>query len=393
MSDTDDPFACFDGDDNSDGEDDTCTSIQDGDSGDTTNDADANATPIGEISREAIQARRLRQEAEARQTYAKIASSPSSIQPLHTSEPAKYAGRFEVYECSHEDGYDTGQKGVRAAKSYTIGEEILREHPAMRVCTSHPASSPGEAEDRFRRAVQEAYDACSEVTQAAITELSSCREDNAPGGKKTLQKVFGTNTYALGQGATYGGLFLSLSRLNHSCRPNCVHFWNPSLHQMVVHAVRDIENGEELYTCYGPGDCRLTSERQEYLLERYNFECLCNMCQEGSDVKNDGDKLEFTRINRFHDNLPMLTSPDATKAVEKVDECLDLLQKLQMGEAHFIPILHFGYEISRHGLHDLDRARSYLEREVMALEHSQGKDSYGAIDTRELLNKVNRELG
>ena len=268
----------------------------------------------------------------------------------------------------------------------------MREHPAMRVCTSHPASSPEEAEDKFRRAVQEAYDACSEVTRAAIMDLSSCREENGPGGDKTLQGIFSTNTYALGQGATYGGLFLSLSRLNHSCRPNCVHHWRKDLHKMIVHAVRDIEKGEELYTCYGPGDCRLTSERQEYLMERYNFECRCDMCREGSDVTNDGDKREFARINRFHDNLPLLTSLDPQRASVKVKECLDLLHQLQLGEAHFIPILHFGYGIARHGLHDLNRARSYLEREVTALEHSQGCDSYGAIDARRLLGRLKEEM-
>ena len=195
---SDDPFACFGGDE-SDGEDDA--SIQAAAVGADTDKKEENgakATQIGEISRESIQAQRLRQEAEARRAYAKIASSPASIQPLHTSEPEIYANRLKVYECSHEDGYDTGQKGVRATKSYQIGEEILREYPAMRVCTSHPASSAEEAEDKFRRAVQEAYDACSEVTQAAIMELSSCREDNAPGGEKTLHGIFSTNTYALG---------------------------------------------------------------------------------------------------------------------------------------------------------------------------------------------------
>lgn len=389
MSDADDPFACFGGDDSDGDAGDDVKAVQGGGgAAGTVKDEDTPDFPGEEISKETIQAQRLRQEAEARQTYAKIASSSASIQPLHTSEPAKYSSRFEVYECSHEDGYDNGQKGVRASKSYKVGEEILREYPAMRVCTSHPALSPEEAEEKFRRAVQEAYDACSEVTKVAIMELSSCREDNSPHGERTVHGVFSTNTYALGQGATYGGLFLSLSRLNHSCRPNCCHHWRPDEHKMIVHAVRDIQEGEELYTCYGPGDCRLTSERQEYLLERYNFQCLCDMCQEGLDVKNDGDKLEHERINRFHDNLPMLASPDAQKAIDKVEECLDLLRQLRMGEAHFIPILHFGYEIARHGLRDLDRARSYLYREVTALEHSQGSDSYGAINARRLLNRV-----
>jgi len=373
----DDPFACFGGDDDE-GDDSSVEGSH----------AHGDAIQPSESEGALAQADRLRKEAEARQTYARMASSPTGIRPLHTAEAAKYSIRFEVYECTHLDGFGDGQRGVRATKSYRAGDEILREYPAMRVCTSHPATSPEEAEGKFRRAVQDAYDACSEVTQAAIMDLSSCREDNGPNGKRSLQGIFATNTYALGQGATYGGLFLTLSRLNHSCRPNCVHHWRPDLHMMVVHAVRDIDEGEELCTCYGPGDCRLTSERQEYLLERYNFECRCDMCIEGSDVKSDGDKLEYERINRFHDNLPLLTSLNPQKAIDKVEECLGLLQALQMGEAHFIPILHFGYEISLHGLHDLDRARSYLEREVRALEHSQGESSYSAIDSRRLLGRV-----
>ena len=110
------------------------------------------------------------------------------------------------------------------------------------------------------------------------------------------------------------------------------------------------------------------------------------------DAPNDGDKLEYKRINCFHDNLPLLTSLNATKALDKVEECLELLRQLQLGEAHFVPIFHFGCEISRHGLQDLLKARSYLEREVMALEGSQGEDSYGAIDTRNLLQKLDSEI-
>lgn len=94
----------------------------------------------------------------------------------------------------------TGQMGVKTKKAYRAGEEVLREYPVMRVYTSHPASSPEEPGAKFARAVQEAYDACSEPTQA-------CREVD---GKiisisgRTLQRVFATNTYALGQGATHG---------------------------------------------------------------------------------------------------------------------------------------------------------------------------------------------
>ena len=397
----DDPFACFGEDDEptqSDAHSEDPFSCFGGDGDGVSIESDVVKTNISNSTTDskvgpALQAQRLRQEAEARQAYAQIASSPTGIQPLHIVEHETYADRFEVYECSQQVGYETGQKGVKAKKAYRAGVEVLREYPSMRVCTSHPASSHEEAEAKFARAVQEAYGVCSGPTQAAIMDLSSCREDDgADISGRTMQGVFATNTYALGQGATHGGLFLTLSRLNHSCRPNCVHHWRPDLHMMVVHAVRDIKVGEELCTCYGPGDCRLTMERQEYLKERYRFDCRCDMCREGMDVPNYGDKREYKRINRFHDNLPLLTSLNATKALVKVEECLELLRQLKLGEAHFVPIFHIAYSISRHGLQDLSKARLYLEREVMALEHSQGEDSYGAIDTRNLLQKLDSEI-
>lgn len=133
MFDADDPFACFGGDE-SDGED---TSIEAAAGGaHTVRDLDANATPIGELSREPIKAQRLRQEASNRCTH------PNLRNILMDS---KYTN------AAIEEGHDTGQKGLRAAKSYKVGEEVLGEYPAMRVCTSLPASSPEVAEDKFRR--------------------------------------------------------------------------------------------------------------------------------------------------------------------------------------------------------------------------------------------------
>lgn len=52
----------------------------------------------------------------------------------------------------------------------------------------------------------------------------------------------------------YSGVFIELSRLNHSCGPNLRTFWNPHLFIMSAQAVRPIRAGEELTVSY----CRPT---------------------------------------------------------------------------------------------------------------------------------------
>ncbi|XP_075396709.1 histone-lysine N-methyltransferase SMYD3 isoform X1 [Tenrec ecaudatus] len=72
------------------------------------------------------------------------------------------------------------------------------------------------------------------------------------------------------------GLYPSISLLNHSCDPNCsIAFNGPHL---LLHAVRDIEMGEELTICY-LDMLMTTEERQKQLRDQYCFECDCFRCQ------------------------------------------------------------------------------------------------------------------
>ena len=108
---SDDPFACF-------GEDDNPTqggadyedpfACFEGYEGVSTERSGVDKTNISNSTTDskvgpALQAQRLRQEAEGRQAYASIASSRTGIQPLHIVNLGTYADRFEVYECFQQD--------------------------------------------------------------------------------------------------------------------------------------------------------------------------------------------------------------------------------------------------------------------------------------------------
>ncbi|EHK40673.1 uncharacterized protein TrAtP1_013336 [Trichoderma atroviride] len=103
-----------------------------------------------------------------------------------------------------------------------------------------------------------------------------------------LQNVYGlddglflgiarSNVSPLGPGASEGGLFLDAARINHSCRPNAHKSWNENLQRLTVHAVRDIERGQEITISY-LGETLSYIERQAILKQRFRFDCGCDLC-------------------------------------------------------------------------------------------------------------------
>ena len=57
--------------------------------------------------------------------------------------------------------------------------------------------------------------------------------------------IMRTNVLPLGSDAREGGLFLATSRLNHSCRNSAQHTWNEKIGCITIHAIQDIEEGQE----------------------------------------------------------------------------------------------------------------------------------------------------
>ena len=188
---------------------------------------------------------------------------------------------FEMFDASLSSG-----KGLRAVVAYKRGDEIMRETAVMRIPNSQPAASRESAEQLHRDEIQRAYNNLHESTQRSVMALSSCNEDGCD-TVRTPQGVYDTNSFRLGNDPK-GGLFLTIARINHSCRPNVTHFWSQSLQQKLIFAARDIGVGEELLTIYGPSQCMTTKNRREYLNERFSFECNCEMCREGN--MNGGDE-------------------------------------------------------------------------------------------------------
>ena len=287
-----------------------------------------------------------------------------------------------MFSCSNpNNGYEEGCFGVRAKRCYKKGELILSENPIIRINTALLASCEEEAMDKLDTAIQNAFCSLSPISYQNIMKLSSCRESEK---RKSPMGIFQTNSYQLEKNTGYGGMFLTISRLNHSCRPNVNHHWRPDLHSMNVYASRDIGIDEELCTSYGPMDYFDTERRRSYLENKYSFYCMCEMCREGN--QNGGDD-NMKQIQEFHDNISLvMNQPDIV--LQRVNHCLNLMQDQGMDNGQpFAFVLHFGYQACMMNEKD-DVAYSYLERELSCIKNSQGENSYRALDLTTLLKNM-----
>ena len=239
--------------------------------------------------------KRLKEAANKRNTYLSTCNqslSSSASKSTRDFKPIPSSG-YEIYSCLKQHGYESGQFGIRAKRKYQTGELILSEAPVLRINTAFFTSTRQEAVDKFENAVQIAFDDLSPLSAQSLMELSSCKENDQT---KTPTGIFQTNSYSLADQNTdivtntgYGGVFITLARMNHDCNPNVNHFWRPDFHCMNLYATRDIHIGEELCTSYGPSNSSSTNERRIYLQEKYSFKCICKTCVKG-DV-NCGDVI------------------------------------------------------------------------------------------------------
>jgi hypothetical protein len=64
----------------------------------------------------------------------------------------------------------------------------------------------------------------------------------------------------------------------HSCEPNVMSSFYKS--KIIVRAIRDIDQGEEVFNCYGPHIGRHPIEHRRKILEsQYHFSCHCHYCE------------------------------------------------------------------------------------------------------------------
>eukprot|EP00746_Dinoflagellata_sp_MGD_P139431 gnl/MRDRNA2_/MRDRNA2_72891_c0_seq1.p1 gnl/MRDRNA2_/MRDRNA2_72891_c0~~gnl/MRDRNA2_/MRDRNA2_72891_c0_seq1.p1 ORF type:complete len:500 (+),score=80.34 gnl/MRDRNA2_/MRDRNA2_72891_c0_seq1:86-1585(+) len=207
--------------------------------------------------------------------------------------------------------------GVVATQNLLKGERILEDHPFFIFdrcdATSLPKSMPAE----------------STFWDLADITVGTAESD------KTIPGIVKTNAYPIGTDGQ-GALFPVLSRFNHSCRPNVFHCWSPEHEYQALHAVTDIQMGEELTVAY---DELLASKqvRQKILFDNFSFTCSCDVCRLTGEAErqSEANRKRLSELNQV-----MVTLEGAQEHVKLAQEAIRLIDDEFMGRPSF-KVVHY----------------------------------------------------
>lgn len=130
--------------------------------------------------------------------------------------------------------------------------------------------------------------------------------------------------------AHHAGIFEYACRINHACNNNAQKSWNENIERHTVHALRDIQQGEE-FTIFYLRTLESRGRRQADLKAKFLFICSCSLCALGRKESRESD-VRLDAIFR----LERLISQGGSKAI--LTSPLQMLrysdQQVQLYEQH-----------------------------------------------------------
>ncbi|KAJ7072773.1 hypothetical protein C8F01DRAFT_1243798 [Mycena amicta] len=198
-------------------------------------------------------------------------------------------------------------RGLFATRKIKQGE-LLSNHRALLLSST---SMPAVLTPDIIRSMMQGESPLTAKSRAAYMSLANTEPD----AQSNILGIFDTNctgTAALNEPedfdnprpASHGDCGYStvcdvISRMNHDCSPNTAQYFIKESLSWRVHAVRDIEQDEELTSTYGllmvPA-----MERQEGL-DQYSFVCTCDSCMD-----TDASDARRAALLELDFNVPLL---------------------------------------------------------------------------------------
>ena len=150
--------------------------------------------------------------------------------------------------------------GVFAARDIPRGTRVISEKPLFSV-----------PRDRIRTSdFQDLFQKLSAEDQGRYLQLAHTYDPNDP----QVRSIFTNNCMSMGDSSA---IFLSVSRIDHSCIPNSHSSFNGNIGELTIHAFKDITEGQEILISYGR-PYGTAPQRKQQLLKTYKFDCACPAC-------------------------------------------------------------------------------------------------------------------
>jgi hypothetical protein len=261
--------------------------------------------------------------------------------------------------------------GLVAIEKISKGTRILSEEALITI--SGPAGS-----ERVRKSICQQVEALGESQRRAFLSLH-----NIHPYKNDAEQYLGiVRTVSLPAEAVgdQGAIFLEACRINHACDNNAQKNWNERIKRHTVHAMRDINKGEEITITY-LSPLKSRKARQSILQERFGFTCLCRLCSLAPEQSQESDRRlqEILRLDGAIDQLGtegILVSP--LRTIRYFDQQVRLYNVQGREDVGFADAFVNAAQLAIANS-DLARGRIFAERAASVWKTTLGGDSPQAI--------------
>lgn len=132
-----------------------------------------------------------------------------------------------------------------------------------------------------------------------------------------------TNALPCGPNSMTGGLYPTISLINHSCLPNAHNNWNSEAQCETIYAIRNIQAGEEITISYYSEEKDSSSDsRRAYLKDHFGFDCDCKVCSQPAA------SLQASNTRRRQIQLLDSVIGDPDRVMDNPADCLADCQRL-----------------------------------------------------------------
>ncbi|WZH50421.1 SET domain-containing protein [Fusarium acuminatum] len=251
-------------------------------------------------------------------------------------------------------------EGLIATQKILKGTRILCEEPIIRIPEDTPDSPALRA--FIRRQVDELT---SDQRRAFLAMCNIYPGDAA----SQYLGIIRTNALPIASGI---GIFLAACHINHSCDNNAQKGWNEGIKRHTIHALRDIDDGEEITITY-VGVLNNRRTRQEALRKKFKFTCSCGLCSLPPHLSAESDR----RLDEILSWMVVL------RILGYVDRQVRLYNEQGPDDAGLPRAFFDAAQVTAaHG--DLARARVFTERAAAGWLVLEGDDSLRVLKTKQL---------
>ncbi|KAF5543908.1 SET domain-containing protein [Fusarium mexicanum] len=263
-------------------------------------------------------------------------------------------------------------RGLIAKIDIPAGARILCEKPLL-------LANPMASED-LEATVATKLKALSKSQQRQFLSL----HNNFP-GNYPLSGIIRTNALPCSAGESVGGIYPTISLINHSCLANSLNNWNSEAGHETIRAIRPIKAGEEITINYDEGGP--SNVRRPMLKKSFGFDCTCSLCTlPPSQLQaSDDRRVRIQQLDAsIRDSLAIATDPNAS-----LKSCLSLLYTLEeeygvCAVQHNARLYYYAFQICiAYG--DVGRATTFAERSYRAKVICGGEDNEETLRLKTLV--------